>query len=388
MPVPRYPQEASWALFSAGFRPFFLAAGVWACIAMVTWLSMLAGILNVPTHFSPVAWHFHELLFGFIAAAIAGFLLTAIPNWTGRFPLQGWRLVLLFLLWVAGRLVIAFSAWTPASTTAVIDLAFVVVLGLVAAREIIVGRNWRNLPVLAALVLLAIANGMLHVGSWGTVIWEEYGKRLAVAVVVMLIALIGGRIIPSFTANWLRKRGVDKLPSGFGIYDQITLGITALALAAWVFALHRDLAGVTLILTAIMHAVRLSRWRGIATISEPLLWILHLGYAWIPIGFVMLGVAAWRPDLGTTAVHLMTVGAMGTMIVAVMTRASLGHSQRELTAGRGTLLVYLLVLVAGIARVAAPFLPGYDIALQVAGMAWIAGFALFVVLYIPLFVRR
>lgn len=350
---------------------------------------MLRGVAELPTIFGPVAWHFHELLFGFVAAAIAGFILTAIPNWTGRLPLQGWPLGLLILLWILGRVAVAFSAWTGPSLAAAADLAFLVAFAAVVGREIVAGRNWRNLPVLVAVTLLIAANAMIHAGAFDYPSWEAAGKRLAISVVVMLISLIGGRIIPSFTTNWLRRQEADALPVPFDRFDKGTLAISVVALAAWVIVDLNMVSGTALILAAAAHAVRLARWRGSATLREPLLWILHIGYGWLPVGLALLGGAAWMPNLATTAIHALTVGAMGTMILAVMTRASLGHSKRELTAGYGTLAVYLLVLTATMARTVAPFLAvGYTAALDLAGGAWIAAFALFIALYLPLYIRR
>jgi uncharacterized protein involved in response to NO len=386
---PRHRPVGAWPLLSAGFRPFFLAAGLWASIAMVFWILMLQGAIVLPTAFDPVAWHFHELIFGFVVAAMAGFLLTAIPNWTGRAPIRGWPLGALVLLWVLGRIAVAVSAWTGPGIAMAIDLSFLVVFAPVAGREIIAGRTWRNLPILVVLALLIAANAMIHVGALNAPAWEVAGKRLAISTVVMLISLIGGRIIPNFTANWLRRRDMDASPVAFGPIDKGALAISVVALAAWMINGLSAVTGVVLIMAGMLHGVRLARWRGGATLREPLLWILHLGYLWLPAGFVLLGLAAWRPGLATIAIHAFTVGAMGTMILAVMTRASLGHSNRALTAGYGTLAVYVLVLVATVARLVAPVLgAGQAVALDMAGGAWVAAFALFVVLYLPLYVRR
>lgn len=389
MPVPRYRSTEVWPLLAAGFRPFFLAAGLWAAVAMALWLLMLRGALALPTGFDPVLWHLHELLFGFIGAAIAGFLLTAIPNWTGRLPLQGWPLASLVLLWALGRLAVALSAWTGPLLAAAADLSFLAALAIVAGREILAGRNWRNLPVLVALGLLIAANAMIHAAGLAGPGWAEAGKRLAIATILLLIALIGGRILPSFTTNWLRQRGAAALPAPFGRFDKAALAIGALALAAWVGLGLTPASGGALILAAAVHAVRLARWRGWATRAEPLLWVLHLGYGWLPAGLALLGAAAWRPALATTALHALTAGAMGTMTLAVMTRASLGHSKRPLTAGTGTLTAYLLAQAAVLLRLLAPFLgAGYAAALDMAGGLWIAAFALFVGLYLPLYLRR
>ena len=389
MAIPRYKSTEAWPPLSAGFRPFFLAAGLWACVSMALWIAILMGVVDLPTAFGPVAWHYHELLFGFVAAAIAGFLLTAIPNWTGRLPLQGWPLGILVLLWAFGRIAVAYSAWIGPALAMAVDLSFLIVFAAVIGREIVAGRNWRNLPVLAAVSLLIAANAMIHAGAFENATLEDAGKRLSVSIVVMLISLIGGRIIPSFTTNWLRRRQVDDLPVPFDRFDGATLGISVAALAIWTVVDLNVFSGAALIIAAGVHGVRLVRWRGMATVAEPLLWILHIGYAWLPIGLFLLGAAAWMPSLAAVSIHALTLGGMGTMILAVMTRASLGHSKREMTAGNGTLAVYVLVLLSAVLRLAAPFLDGgHALALDLAGGAWIAAFALFVVLYGPLYVRR
>src|SRR5512134_3779791 len=200
-PVPRYRATAGPAVLSQGFRPFFLLAAAWAVLALVLWLLSFWGYFELPTAFDPTAWHIHEMLFGFVAAAIAGFVLTAIPNWTGRLPLQGWPLLGLVALWAAGRAIVAFSAVVGGGLAAMIDVAFLVALAAVAAREIVVGKNWRNLPIVATLTLLAICNALFHASLYESArsemgLTSDLAWRLALSVVVMLIALIGGRIIP------------------------------------------------------------------------------------------------------------------------------------------------------------------------------------------------
>lgn len=389
MAIPRYKSADAPPLLSAGYRPFFLAAGLWASVSMLIWVLMLRGAIELPTAFDPITWHYHELLFGFVAAAIAGFLLTAIPNWTGRLPLQGWPLATLVSLWIIGRVAIAISAWTGPFLAAVADIAFLAALFAVVIREIVAGRNWRNTPILIALASLNTANVLIHMGASADMDWTAVGERLAIATVILLISLIGGRIIPSFTTNWLRRRNADTFPAAFGPFDKATLALSLLAFAGWVVFDLTPATGALLVAAAIAHAIRLFRWRGLATVQEPLVWILHVAYGWVPAGLALLGLSAWMPDLATTAIHALTAGAIGTMTLAVMTRASLGHSKRELTAGMGTVAVYLLVLIAATARIAAPFLEtGYSAALDMAGCAWVAAFALFAALYLPLYIRR
>lgn len=379
-PAPRGP---------AGLRTFFPAAGLWACLAMLLWVLMLHGIVQLPTAFHPVVWHLHELLFGFVAAAIAGFLLTAIPNWTGRPALSRGAVAALALLWLLGRLAVATSAWIGPALAMAVDLAFLIALAAVIANELLAARSPRNLPVIAALTLLIVANAMTHAGLFAGPAWSAAGERLAIAAIVGLITVIGGRIIPVFTTNWLRGRGARTLPAPADRFDRVALITGAFALIIWVVAGFSPVAGFALILAGALHALRLARWRGHDTLAEPLLWILHLGYAWLTLGLLLLGSAAWMPQLVSTAIHTLTAGAMGTMIAAVMTRASLGHSGRPLTAGAGTTLVYALILVAVSARILSPFLgAGRGPALDLAATAWIAGFGLFVILYAPLYLRR
>jgi len=368
-----------------GYRPFFLVAGLWAVLAMALWLAMLHGALLLPSAADPLTWHVHEMLFGFVVAAVSGFLLTAIPNWTQRLPVRGGPLALLVGLWAAGRLAMAFSTLTGPAIAAFVDLAFLAVFAATVLREILAGRNWRNLPMVVALLLLFLANFLMHLEFLGAAPTAAGGLRLGVAVMVLLITLIGGRIIPSFTRNWLAKREAAALPAPFGLADKLVMAITAPALLAWVLAPSWTGTGILLLLAGIASGARLARWRGLATGPEPLVWVLHLGYAWIPIGLVLLGLALLGIGLPqTAALHALTAGAMGTMTLAVMTRAALGHSGRPLTAGRATTAIYLLITLTAILRVVSPLAEAaYTALLGLAGLSWIAAFGLFVVAYWP-----
>jgi uncharacterized protein involved in response to NO len=384
--IPRLQVHQGAALLAYGFRPFFLLAGLSAALGLLLWLADLAGVLALPTAFDPVAWHTHEMLFGFTTAAVAGFLLTALPNWTGRLPLQGTPLLVLVLLWLAGRLAVASSAVIGGWTAAVIDVGFLAVLMAAVAREIVAGKNWRNAPMLTAIAALLAANGLMHGEALGVVAWAGAGWRLAIAVIVLLIVLIGGRIVPSFTRNWLAKRGETSFPAPFGALDQATLGATLLALLVWVALPASVVAAPVQAIAAVLNAVRLGRWRGHRSLADPLVFVLHLGYAWVAVGLALLAagqIPGMLPE--TTAVHGLTAGAFGTMTLAVMTRATLGHTGRELRAGAGTTLVYALVSVAALTRVTAVLWPAaYDALLWTSGLAWIAAFGGFVVLYGPM----
>ena len=212
------------ALFSYGFRPFFLAAGAWAAFGILLWLPQYLGWFALPTAFGALDWHIHEMLYGYVAAAIAGFLLTAIPNWTGRLPVSGWPLAALAALWLAGRVAMLFSGRIGGVAAAAIDVSFLATLAAVAAREIVAGKNWRNLRVLAVLGVLVAGNIVYHaeVLTAGAAV---YGVRIAIAAVVLLISLIGGRIVPSFTNNWLARNNPGRKPVPFARFDMAAIGV-------------------------------------------------------------------------------------------------------------------------------------------------------------------
>jgi len=378
-------------LLTYGFRPFFLAAGLWAALAMVIWIAVISGQMDLPSAFDPVSWHAHEFLFGYLGAVVSGFLLTAVPNWTGRLPIVGWPLAGLAGLWLAGRVAVMFSAHLPPLTVAVIDLSELTALAGFLLREIITGRNWRNLVVVAMLGALILANGWFHyMAAVGDYPAHGPALRLALAAAIMLVALIGGRIIPSFTRNWLVRRGDAARPATPGRFDQLTLGATLVALALWVWTPETVPTGVALILCGLLQAARLARWSGLRTFAEPLVWILHVAYAFVPLGAVALGAVALYPDqmVGVAAQHLWMAGAIGIMTLAVMTRATLGHTGQELSASSGTVAVYLAVLLSVVCRFAAGILTDWSVGLiDAAGALWIAGFVGFALIYGPALLR-
>ena len=382
--APRHCPQSSLALLSAGFRPFFLLSALWSTLAIPLWLISFAGEGALPSVLPPLVWHVHEMVFGFGAATIAGFLLTAIPDWTGRMPLKGVPLACLALLWVAGRAGVLMSARIGADAAAFLDLAFpVAFLGLVG-REVAAARNWRNLPIVAALALLLLRNLLVHFEAVGIIATAEIGNRLGVATLLMLISIVGGRIIPSFTRNWpARERPEIPPPRVFGGFDRTVLTVTAVALALWVLEPAHLATPWAALAAGLAHGARLARWRGFATLPEPLLWVLHLGYGWLALGFILLalsGAVALLPQ--TAALHALTVGAIGTMTLAVMTRASLGHTGRPLAAGPGTTAIYVLVTFAAVLRLFAPLAEAqYLLVLTLAGAAWSGAFGLFVLIY-------
>ena len=380
------------AILTYGFRPFFLGAAIWAALAALMWLAMLSGALTLPTAFDPVSWHAHEFLYGYLAAVVAGFLLTAVPNWTGRLPITGWPLGGLAALWLLGRLAVAVSAGIPPLWVALADLAMPVALAAVIGREIVAGRNWRNLVVLAMLTVMTAGNALFHWQAAHGYAAQGAGLRLGLAAALMMIAVIGGRIVPSFTRNWLVKRGSARLPvPPMQAFDRLVLLVLVAALGLWVLWPFAVATGVALLLVGALHLARLARWAGERTAAEPLVWVLHAGYAFLPLG--ALGMAAEILAPGTlgmaAAQHLWMAGAIGLMTLAVMTRATLGHSGHALSAGPGTVAIYGALIVSVLARVAAGLWPqAAGVLHTVSGLGWLVAFLGFALLYGPLLLRR
>jgi uncharacterized protein involved in response to NO len=347
---------------------------------------MFATGAALPSRFDPLTWHIHEMLFGFVMAAVAGFLLTAIPNWTGRLPVRGWPLAVLVGLWLLGRVACLVSALVPGWIAIVVDLSFPVALVVVVAREIIAGGSWRNLPMVAPVMVLGIANLLMHLESEGVALPAGLGWRLGIAAVIVLISVVAGRIVPSFTRNWLATRKYSNLPAAHGFVDRVALGTLHTGLIGWAFLPAFRPIGLLLLLGAALNLWRLLRWRGGATVAEPLLLILHIGYAWLVLGAALLGLAVLDDGLPiSAAIHALTAGAIGTMILAVMTRVTRGHTGRDLAADRFTSVIYIFVTFAAITRVTAAFCAEWIMPLLVVSAGcWIAAFGGFVLCYWPM----
>lgn len=369
------------AILSWGFRPFFFSAGFWAVLAMAIWLPLFDGSISLPTAFAPVDWHVHEMLFGFVPAVMAGFLLTAIPNWTGRLPVVGRPLGAMVALWAAGRLAVLFSGWLGWAVAATVDVAFLLALAGVALREIRQAGNGRNLPVVGIVLLMAGANLAFHLEArTGS---ASVSARAGLALVVLLIALIGGRIIPSFTGNWLTRQGAAVRPAPFGRFDKAVMALAAVALAFWTVSPDGPVAGVALTAAGAGHLIRLARWQGHRVLSDRLVLVLHAGYGFLVAGLILAGLHGLAPAVVPQAagIHALGVGAIGTMTLAVMTRATLGHTGRPLVASAATQFLYAGIAVATIGRVAMACLDGDRTALLLAAFAWLAAFGTFVWAY-------
>lgn len=386
--IPRLRAYEGPAILSYGFRPFFLLGGLYAGLAIVAWLPMFFGAIAFETAFVPLDWHVHEMLYGYLAAVVAGFLLTAVPNWTGRLPLQGTPLLLLVIAWLAGRVAVTASATIGWAAAMAVDLAFLALLGAAAAREVIAGQNWRNLKVLVPIGIFTVGNLVFHLEAHfqGK---ADVGIRLGIAAGVTLIMLIGGRIVPSFTRNWLARQGEGRLPAPFGRFDGAAIAVSVLGLCLWVARPEGVLTGGALLVAAVLQAARLARWAGDRTAGERLVLILHVGYAFVPLGFALSGMTALGLVPASAGIHAWTGGAVGTMTLAVMTRATLGHTGRALVAGRATEVLYAAIVAGALARICAALEPAWSgLLLAVAALAWATAFLGFAAIYGPMLAGR
>lgn len=374
------------ALFSHGFRPFFLFAGIWAVLAMLVWIAALHGT-GLPDGPLPIArWHAHEMIAGFIGAAIAGFLLTAVPNWTGRRGYGGAPLVLLIGLHLAARLALLPGSPVPPPLAAVIALLPLPAL-LLTILPALIKAGTPRLYGPPALVLAFWAGDVLMLAEAAGWTAETFaaGQRLALNVALALVGLIGGRIVPSFTLNALRKAGRMPGSPPWPWLDRAGMLALGAVVVADLVAPDSVTSGVVAGVAALLALARLARWHGHATLGQPILWVLHLAYLLIPAalatkGAFLLADAAWA----SAWLHLQASGAIALMILAVMTRAALGHTGRELVAPRLAVVAYVLVPIAAALRSFGDAVMPYPTALALAAVVWVAAFGLFVLVFAPM----
>lgn len=371
------------AVFSFGFRPFFLSGALLASAVPILTAFSLGAIIQMPGATGVLNYHAHEMLFGYLGAVVAGFILTAVPNWTGRLPIAGWRLAILWLFWLTGRLAMFFAEATAPTVAALGDAPFLFILCAVIWREIISGKNWRNLPVAILATCFAAGNAAWHIAN-STGMSSAVGLRGGAAVIILLLALIGGRITPSFTRNWFAKTNRPTSHFSADKLDQTALVSVGIGALFYVAAPQNNLTGWLLLIAAALLVARLSRWRGWLAIREPLLAILHIGYLWLAASIFLMGVSILAPSFlpSQASLHALTAGAAGVMTLAVLTRATLGHTGRALKADSATVAIYALVNLGALARVAASSLPiNYPTALEISATLWSGAFLLFAVYY-------
>lgn len=385
-PVPRGLLQTGPVLFSYGFRPFFLGAAIWACITMSLWIAAIGGHIDIAEGYGAYPWHAHEMLFGFASAVLAGFFLTAVPNWTGRLPVSGWSLACLVALWFVGRIAMLFPEAIGLTFAVTLDALFLPTLLIVSTREIIAGKKWANLKIIVGLGVLSAANIGFH---YETIAHgaPDFAGRFGIAAYIGLVCVIGGRILPSFTRNWLAKQGATKFPAPHDRFDIAAILLSVIALLLWASIPEGHLTAATSGIAALVQFTRLSRWRGWTTLREPLVTILHVAYLFVPLGFVaMTGSALGWIDTAS-ATHVLTVGTISAMMLAVMTRATRGHTGRQLTSSVSTNAAYAAILACAIIRPLSAIAPAHlDLIYAVAGLSWLAAFALYIIEYGPMLV--
>jgi uncharacterized protein involved in response to NO len=387
---PAVPPYDGPAFLSYGFRPFFLSAALFGGVAVPAWVVIFAGVSGSNFLYAPREWHVHEMLFGFLPAVMAGFLLTAIPNWTGRAPLRGTALMSLWLLWLAGRLLLAWP-WFGPLVSAVADGAFLVVLAMFVWREIATGGSRSQAPIGIVISLYAGANILFHVLALGGAA-TDLPERMALAFIMLLLTMIGGRVTPTFTREFLAQARMPERVASFSLVDGLSILLVVLAAVVWIVQPESVVAGVMFVTAGAANLFRLSRWSGWLAWREPLVLILNIGYGWLVLSLLALGGAILGIGLPmANAVHVLSSGAVGVMTLAVMTRASLGHTGRLRRAGPTTVLIYVLVNVGALLRV---FVPTPDaptalthLMLGLAAAGWSGAYVLFALMYGPFLVR-
>jgi uncharacterized protein involved in response to NO len=376
------PPPKGFALWNLGFRPFYLLASSYAALAVLFWALQYAGAIPAGRARSP-AWHGHEMLFGYTLAVVAGFLLTAVRNWTTRPTPSGLPLMLLAALWMAGR-VLVLTPWATAS--AVVNAAFPVAVAVGIGIPIVQSRNRRNYFFVALMLLLGLAVLAFHLGSQGTLAWPQRASlQVGLDVILFILAVMGGRVIPMFTNNGVPGVKATRHP----LLEKLALGGVLLLLAADVLQLPLGIVGAIALLVAAVHAVRLYLWQSWLTFGTPIVWVLHVAYAWIVVHLVLRGLAAFGLPGELLAIHALTIGAIGGMTIGMMTRTARGHTGRPLVADRFEVACYVLVALAAVIRVfGGLMLPdAYVATIVVSGLCWSAAFALYAVRYWPVLAR-
>jgi len=378
-------------LFTYAFRPLFLLATLYAIVVVPLWATAWLGYLPMPASLgTPMWWHAHEMIYGFAGAAIGGFALTAVAAWTKRPPVSGVALIALSALWLIAR--VLFSLPTPAvfALAVAADLGYGVLLFALMSREVIAVRSHRNYKVLLILGALPVTNALFFLGMTGNTGGAPTALFAGLWLVVMLINLIAGRIIPGFTRNWLKRRLVEQnrqpitLPPVFDRFDLLTTWLMLAFATLHLLQAPSTWTAVVGLLTSVLLFIRLTRWQGVHTGDEPLVWVLHVAFSWLPVGFFLLACAELDLLPQTTGIHALTSGAITTMIIAIAGRAALGHTGRPLESHPVLTAAYVLITIAAICRVAATIGPGARVLLAASAVAWCAGFICFAWRYIPI----
>jgi len=377
-------------LFSYGFRPLFLCTVLAALAFIGWWIAILEGIVPPPNSvLNPIAWHSHEMMFGFAGSAIGGFLLTAVANWTKRPPVHGIQLATLVACWMLARVSLAYDFGLSPLILTLVDSSYFILLSLLMAREVVMARNFRNLGVIGILIVFTLLNITFHLDRWWDVPFDTQQRsiRAMLIVICILLSVIGGRIIPAFTGNWLRKNYGPEVPAPVSSngFDTFVILMTVVLAISWMSLPMYWLTGCIAVATGMLHVMRQLRWQPGRTWKDPLVVVLHVGYAWIGIGFLLLGISILTSVMPTSAgIHSIGVGAIAGLILAVSSRAALGHTNRPLHAGALASAAFLLINLAALVRVGASAL-GLDLIVPAAAL-WLLAFILFSIRFAPILV--
>ncbi|WP_031435770.1 NnrS family protein [Methylobacter tundripaludum] len=370
-------------LFALGFRVFFALAGLAALILIVFWNAIFNGALTSEHYYPNNHWHAHEMLLGYAVAVIAGFLLTAVKNWTGKPTLTGDPLASLCLLWLYGRILPFYAGLLPDALIALVDFAFLPTLAYQVSKPIIEAKQYRNLFFIGLIMLLALGNGLIHAEILG--LQENtatIGIQLVVATIIILILIIAGRVFPFFTERGIPGTLIIRNP----LLDNASVASAVIVFALQIFGISGTLLALAAIVAVAVNVARLSGWYVQRVMYVPLLWVLYAGYGWIILGFMLTVLSAYSVVLPSLALHAFTLGGIGVLTLGMMARVSLGHTGRAMKASNAMAIAFVLINVAALFRVLLPIaMPGwYENLIYVSTLSWLSAFSLFVFVYVPI----
>lgn len=373
-------------LFALGFRAFFALAGLAALILIVFWNAMFKGTFMLEHYFPDNYWHAHEMLLGYAVAVIAGFLLTAVKNWTGKPTLSGDQLASVCLLWLYGRILPFYAGLLPDALIALVDFAFLPVLAYHLSKPIIAAKNYNNLFFIGLLLLLALGNGLIHAEMLGLqASTAATGIQLIVATIIIMILAIAGRVFPFFTERGIPGTLIIRNP----IVDKVSIASAVMVFALQIAGISGTWLALAATLAVVVNAVRLAGWYVPRIRYVPLLWVLYVGYGWVVLGFMLTALAAYSVVSPSLALHAFTLGGIGVLTLGMMARVSLGHTGRALKASNAIAVAFVSINFAALFRVLLPIaLPHwYEVLIYVSTLFWLAAFSLFVFVYAPILVR-
>lgn len=374
-------------IFGLGFRVFFALAGLSALTLILLWNAIFKGTLTVANYFLPSYWHAHEMLLGYSVAVIAGFLLTAVKNWTDKPTLSGDKLTALALLWLYGRILPFYAALLPDAVIAVVDFAFLPVLAYCISLPILQAKQYKHLVFVGLLLVLALGNALIHAEMLGLNLNSAWlGIQLVVATIITMIIIFSGRIFPYFTERALSGTFISKNP----LLDNLSIGSAILVFTLQLCSVSGTLLAITALFAAGVNGARLSGWYVSRIWYVPLLWALYVGYTWLILGFALTALSAYGWVLPVLALHAFTLGGIGSLTLAMMARVSLGHTGRALRVSNAITIAFVLLNLAAVLRVLLPVaLPhGYDLLMYASTLCWIAAFSLFMFIYAPILTTK